>query len=306
MSMAPAKFLATVIPAIMALLVVATPVKAGWLEAMFAPKAKLWERWTANDPASTATIDHAAWDRFLKVYVVANADGVNRVAYGRVAAADRAALDGYIRRLAAVPISRFRRDAQRAYWINLYNALTVQVVLDHYPVASIHDIDISPGAFASGPWDRNLVEIEGKDVSLNDIEHRILRPIWRDARVHYVLNCASIGCPELMPEAFTAANTEAQLDAAARAYINHPRGWRFDGERLIVSSIYVWYRADFGRGDGDVIAHLKRYSTPERAARLDSVGRISGDVYDWALNDADPKAGGSASGTSTEADAPAR
>lgn len=291
--MAPARILATLITAVAALLVVATPAEAGWLEAMFAPKARLWERWTAHDPASTATIDHADWDRLLKAYVVANADGINRVAYGRVSAADRAVLDGYIRRLAATPISRFRRDEQQAYWINLYNALTVQVVLDYYPVASIHDIDISPGIFASGPWDRKLIEIEAKDVSLNDIEHRILRPIWRDPRIHYVLNCASIGCPELPTEAFTAANTAAGLDAAAGAYINHPRGWRLDGKRLIVSSIYSWYRSDFGRDDGDVIAHLKRYSTPERAARLESVDRVSGDVYDWALNDAGAKAGGS-------------
>ena len=87
----------------------------------------------------------------------------------------------------------------------------MKVVLDHYPVDGIRDIDISPGLFAGGPWDKKLVEIEGDDVSLNDIEHRILRPIWRDPCIHYAVNCASIGCSNLRPTAFTAANAERCL-----------------------------------------------------------------------------------------------
>ncbi len=175
----------------------AFPAAALSIEALFAPSAKLWERWIAHDPNATAGIDHGTWNRFLKTYVSDGDDGVYRVAYGRVTGADKRVLEDYVAGLAATPISGYARAEQLAYWINLYDALTVKVVLDHYPVDSIRDIDISPGLFADGPWDRKLVEIEGEDVSLNDIEHRILRPIWRDPRIHYAVNCASIGCPDL-------------------------------------------------------------------------------------------------------------
>ena len=103
------------------------------------------------------------------------------------------------------------RDEQLAYWINLYNALTVKVILDHYPVKSILDIDISPGWFSIGPWGKKLVAVEGVEISLDDIEHRILRPIWRDPRIHYALNCAAVGCPNLLREAFTGATAEVLL-----------------------------------------------------------------------------------------------
>ncbi len=265
--------------ALMTVLVVAAPAGA-------APSAEAWPRWTAHDPTSTATVDNRPWDAFLRAYLVAGADGVRRVAYGGVTAEDRAALDAYVDGLAAVPVSDLNRPEQRAYWINLYNALTVKVVLDHYPVDSIRDIDISPGLFADGPWGRKLVSVEGTAISLDDIEHRILRPLWRDPRLHYVLNCASVGCPDLPSRAVTADGTETLLDAAARRYINHSRGARVDGGRLVVSSIYDWFMEDFGGDDSAVIAHLRRYADPPLLARLDGIESIADDAYDWALNDA--------------------
>jgi hypothetical protein len=255
-------------------------------QALFAPSADLWARWQAHVPAATRSLDHSAWDRLLATYVIHGEDGINRFAYRRVSQADRAALDAYIATLAATAIDRYDRAEQRAYWINLYNALTVRVVLDHYPVATILDIDISPGLFAKGPWDRKLATIEGEAVSLNDIEHRILRPIWRDPRLHYALNCASLGCPNLAPAAYTAANSEAMLDAGARAYVNHPRGARIDGGRLTVSSLYAWYQEDFGGNDAGIIAHLKRYAAPPLAAALAGIDTIADHDYDWSLNDA--------------------
>ena len=142
-------------------------------------------------------------------------DGVNRVAYGYVNKEDRQALDAYIRYMAAISVETLSRDDQLAYWINLYNTLTVKVVLTHYPVDTIRDIDISPGLFSDGPWDKKLIHIDGEAISLNDIEHRILRPIWRDPRLHYALNCASIGCPNLLRSAFTGATVNQVLEEAA-------------------------------------------------------------------------------------------
>ena len=155
------------------------------LEALFAPKADLWDRWDARDPASTAAIDHSVWQRILDTYLSRDSNGLNRFAYGRISDADKRALDQYLGRLTQTPIRRFNRAEQLSYWVNLYNALTIKVVLADYRVASIRDIDISPGLFADGPWNRKLVDVDGEAVSLNDIEHRILRPIWADPRLHY-------------------------------------------------------------------------------------------------------------------------
>ncbi len=257
----------------------------GVLERLFAPKAKLWERWTAHDQSASTSIDHNAWDRFLKTYVSEHDDGINRVEYAFVRKADRQALSTYIASLETTPISRYNRDEQLAYWINLYNALTVKLVLDEYPVDSIREIKISPGVFAPGPWGKKLIAVEGESLSLNDTEHRILRPIWRDPRIHYAVNCAAIGCPNLQRTAFTAANSDALLDAAAREYINHPRGARFEKGRLIVSSIYDWFKKDFVNGDGSVINHLRRYADPDLAAKLAGTKKVKGSEYDWGLND---------------------
>jgi hypothetical protein len=271
----------------LALLAVLVPplVGLGVAEALSAPKAQLWAHWQARDPAATARVDHGPWDRILRTYLAPDAAGVTRFDYAGISAPDRAALDDYVVGLAALPVSRYARAEQLAYWINLYNALTVQVVLAHYPVRSIRDIDISPGLFADGPWDKPLLTIEGRSVTLNDIEHRILRPIWRDPRIHYALNCASVGCPNLRRQAFTADRTEALLEAAARDYVNSPRGVRIVKRKLIVSSIYVWFSEDFGGDDTVIISHLKRYAAPALAARLAGIETLGGHAYDWTLNE---------------------
>ena len=105
-------------------------------------------------------------------------------------------------------ITDYNKKEQLAYWINLYNSLTIKVVLEHYPVKSIKEIKLS-GIFKPGPWKKELVIIEGKKLSLDNIEHDILRPIWKDNRVHYAVNCASIGCPNLQNSAFTAKNSDS-------------------------------------------------------------------------------------------------
>ncbi|MEQ9198997.1 MAG: DUF547 domain-containing protein, partial [Rhodospirillales bacterium] len=256
----------------------------GSAERLFAPGADLWPRWQAHDAASRSTISHADWDRFLKRYVHARPAAPDRVGYGDVTPEDRRSLDDYIRRLAGLAISSYSGDEQFAYWLNLYHALTVPVVLQHYPVASIRDIDISPGFFADGPWGKELVIIEGQPLSLNDIEHRILRPVWRDPRIHYGVNCASIGCPDLRQDAFTAENTDAALTAAARDYINDPRGVSIEGESVIVSKIYDWFIADFGGDEAGVIAHLLQYAEPELAATLRRKAALDDTRYDWSLN----------------------
>ncbi len=264
----------------------AMQVQAASFQSLFAPDADLWERWRANDESATATIDHSAWNEFLMRYRQTGNDRIVRVSYGTVTPDDHSTLDAYIEGLAGLPISSYTRDQQFAYWVNLYNALTVQIVLDAYPVDSILDIDISRGLFADGPWDAALLTIEGEEVTLNDIEHRILRPIWNDPRIHYVVNCASIGCPNLGTRAIAAGELETMLNDAARAYINSPRGARIEDGALVVSRIYDWFHEDFGEDEEAVIAHLRQYAEPGLEQALMARERIDSYEYDWALNDA--------------------
>lgn len=199
--------------------------------------------------------------------------------------ADRSALDGYLKRLSTVPVNQLARPEQLAFWINLYNARTVALVLDRYPVNSIRDIKFK--LFALGPWSERLLEVAGRKLSLNDIEHGIIRPLWRDPRIHYALNCAALGCPDLRKSAYSGADIEAALEEAARDYVNDPRGMRFDDRgRLTVSKIYLWYEEDFGRSVDGVLAHLRRYADPGLAARLHGRERVDDYAYDWSLNDA--------------------
>ena len=253
-------------------------------QCMAAPKPDLWPVWEKHDPQSTLKVDYQPWAMFLEKYLVVDSAGVNLVKYGAVTPADRTQLATFIQAMAATPVSRLHRDEQKAYWINLYNALTLKVVLDQYPVDSIRDIDISPGFFSDGPWGKKLLSIEGREVSLNDIEHRILRPIFRDNRVHYALNCASIGCPQLQPVPFTAENMEELLNQAGREYVNSPRGVKIENGRLTVSSIYSWFRRDFGENEQEVIAQLRTFADGDLDRQLEKFNSIDGDQYDWALN----------------------
>ena len=245
-----------------------------------APAAELWPVWLDDNPNSATTVDHAPWQEFLDRYLRPSEDGVNRVAYGEVTAADRALLIAYLDALTTLDPRDLSRAEQFPYWINLYNALTVEVVLRHPRKGSI--LRMGKGLFSIGPWGDSLIKVAGVDLSLDDIEHRILRPIWKDHRIHYAVNCASIGCPNLAREAYTPENTERLLAQGETDYVNHDRGVSLDG-RLRLSSIYKWYRSDFGETEQDVLSYLARHR-PELAEQLNAhTGRVDY-RYDWNLN----------------------
>jgi len=272
--------------ALFSIAVIALSANSLWFTtAAAAPAPDLWPHWQSHSPDSTMTVDHAPWDMLLQKYLVTDhPSGINRFRYADVSQVDREALATYLIQLQKVSVSSLGREEQKAYWINLYNALTVKLILDHYPVTSITDIDISPGLFSNGPWDAKLMHIEEQEVSLNDIEHRILRPIFNDNRLHYALNCASIGCPNLQPVAYTTANTEKLLEAGAAEHINSPRGAQIIRGRLQVSSIYKWFQADFGGSEAGVLAHLRKYALGSLADSLQTYSKGLRYEYDWNLN----------------------
>ena len=259
-------------------------ITSGFIGGFSSSKPEVWDIWEDNNPANTQSIDHSTWDRLLKKYIEQDATGLNRFAYGKVSAEDNKALNSYIQTISEIEISDRAKPVQFAYWINMYNALTIKVILDNYPVKSIREIDTS-GIFANGPWGSELVTIEEETLTLDDIEHAILRPIWKDPRIHYAVNCASIGCPNLGKDAFTAANTEKLLEQGAQAYINHPRGFQIEDDELIVSSIYKWFAYDFGNSEQGVIEHLSKYASAEKLIKLKSIKKISDTHYDWQLNE---------------------
>lgn len=259
---------------------------AAWTAMMGPAHAQELDQVFAKHQAgSAATVDNAIWAGILKSYLRPSPDGINRFAYGSVMPADKAKLKAYLEALQAVKVSTLDRPEQRAYWSNLYNALTIDVVLDAYPVSSIRDI--KSGFLSFGPWGAQRVTVEGKFISLDDIEHKILRKIWRDPLNHYAVNCASIGCPNLMPAPFSGKTIDAQLKQGAADYVNHPRGVTVmaDG-RIKASNIYSWFSQDFGRNDEEIIAHFKQYAKPELLAKLNAATRIASYDYDWTLNEA--------------------
>lgn len=234
--------------------------------------------------AGSGVADHGAFDVLVARRARSSRDGVVRVDYAgwKASAADRAALRRYIGALSALDPLTLTRPEQFAFWANLYNALTLEVVVEAYPVRSIRDIRSS--LLVAGPWRKSVARIDGVALTLDNIEHDILRKGWNDPRVHYAVNCASISCPNLPLRAWRGATLEAGLNAAARAYVNHSRGVRFDGADLVTSSIYDWYADDFGGSDPRVIAHLAGHARPALKSRLATTSRIARHAYDWALN----------------------
>jgi len=251
-----------------------------------APEPEEIEGWDASDESSVEGIEHSAWQDILDGYVAPDSSGVNLVDYEGLAAnaGDAARLNGYLDYLQGLDPRDYSRAEQMAYWINFYNALTVKVVLDGYPVDTIRDIHEGVVPY-TGPWDDVHARVAGEDLTLNHMEHGILRPIWQDERIHYAVNCAAYGCPHLLDTAFTADNTEELLDTGARDYVNNPRGVDVvDDDFVVISSIYDWYTEDFGDTEESVLEHLIEYAEGDLAAFLEGFEGFIEYDYDWSLN----------------------
>lgn len=220
---------------------------------------------------------HALWDGLLKEH--RRADGmVDYQGFIR----DSAQLNAYLGLLSAAhPQKSWGKDEQMAYWINAYNAFTVKLIVDHYPVESIKDIKRGI-PFVNTVWDINFIDIQGQRYNLNDIEHGILRKHYKDARIHAAVNCASFSCPLLWPEAFVGGRLDAQLDAAMRAFVNDPLRNRVSAGQAELSAIFSWFGGDFKKDAGSLRDFINRYAEQP----LSKEGKISHLDYDWRLNKA--------------------
>lgn len=209
---------------------------------------------------------HAALDTLLQKYVTP--DG--KVNYKGLVA-EKTALDAYCRTLSDQPVQENdSREEKMAFWINAYNAFTLKLVVDNYPAKSIMNFD------AGKTWEVRRIRIGDKKYSLNNIENDILRPQFKDARIHFALNCAAKSCPPLWNRAYTAANLETTLEARTRAFINDPGFNTIKAGRVQVSKIFEWYAADFG----DLKKFLNRYSN----VPVNGNAAVIFNEYNWDLN----------------------
>ena len=213
------------------------------------------------------SLTHTAWDSLLQQYVSES----GQVNY-KALKANPAVLVAYCQLLADhLPQENWSREEQLAYWINTYNAFTMKLIVDNYPTASILRFD------GGKTWDVKRIVLGGKKYSLNQIENEIIRPQFKEPRIHFALNCAAKSCPPLYNHAYTAANLDTVLETRARQFINNPDYNTLSANKATVSKIFDWYGADFG----DLKKYLNRYAkTP-----LKSTATITFKEYDWNLNE---------------------
>jgi len=241
--------------------------------------------WEVRNDQSQRVVDHSSWQVLLDNYLDDDHEsGINRFDYDSVSAQNRAILVSYLDSLQAIDPRTLNANEQLAYWINLYNANTVYEVLQGVEDDDIDSIkDIWSNAVTPGPWDKETLTIAGQKVSLNIIEHGILRPIWQDRRLHYALNCASIGCPSLLSTAFTAELADELMDEAEEDFLGHPRAVSAGGGKLVLSSLFDWYSSDFAGSPEELLAYLEEYVDDETLEGIEDHTSVSY-TYDWNLN----------------------
>jgi len=219
-------------------------------------------------------VTHEIWDLLLKEHVHAN----GLVDYTGIKNSQK--FETYLSILSSQhPGDNWSRNEKMAYWINVYNAFTVKLIVDHLPISSIKDIKKGI-PFVNTVWDIKFIKIQGKTYDLNNIEHGILRKKFKDARIHGAINCASISCPNLRPEAFTSENLDAQLDDSMAKFINDPSKNNISQNEVQLSKIFTWFGGDFKKNKGSVIKFINQYSKIKIGDK-ESIQYLD---YNWSLN----------------------
>jgi len=221
------------------------------------------------------TVDHSLYADMLQKYVK---DGkVNYAGFK----AEEPKLDQYLAILEETDPKTLSRNEQFAFYANAYNAWTIKLILTKYPeIESIKEL----GFLNTGPWKQNVVRLKDETVSLDHIEHDILRPRFKDPRVHFAINCAAKSCPPLRSEPFLGEKLDRQLDDATRSFINDPRSYRLEGQQLYVSRIFKWFSEDFNE---DALGFFLKYADGELKKKLVAQSeKINVEYldYDWSLN----------------------
>lgn len=222
---------------------------------------------------------HAPWTAIVKKYV--NEAGL--VDYKGIKD-HKNELQPYLDSLTANPPADNWTDNEKiAYWLNAYNAFTVKLIIDNYPLKSIKDLGPKNQViFINTPWDEKFFKIGNKTMTLNRIEHRILRKLFTEPRIHFALNCASMSCPKLRREAYEAKTLDAQLTEQAKEFLSDPARNKITAEQPQVSSIFKWYGKDMTKwSDKSLVAYINQYAP----VQIKEGAELSFMDYDWSLND---------------------
>ena len=223
------------------------------------------------------------WNIILKKYLQKGDLGnVNLFGYYKLSRniEDKRRLGNYILSLESINTKILSKNEAISHYANLYNAATVKLITDNYPIESIRKL----GPLNSGPWKRKIIKLNGKLVSLDDIEHKILRSKYRSPYIHYMLNCASISCPNLQKKAWKGETLKADQQRAAVEYINSSRGVAIKKDGLHLSSIYKWFKEDF-KSDAGVLDHILKNADKDLKSAIERGVKIKSYNYDWTLND---------------------
>jgi hypothetical protein len=254
----------------------------GMSSAIAAQPGQPWSIWAKSNESNRNSIDHRQWNELLSKHVVNTGQGVNRFRYGSIDKNEQKRLSGYIAYLEKIDPRDYSREEQKAYWLNLYNALTVRLVSANYPKKSIRDIGVQ--AAGNSLLDKPLVQVAHTPISLNDIENRILRPIWKDHTIHFGLNCTDMTCPGLLPQAFTGKNVTALLKQSGRDFINKQNGVTLKNGKLFAAGIFGQYRSDFAKDDKMMLKVFAHYAEDRLALYLLGFQGKIDYVHDHSLN----------------------
>jgi len=231
---------------------------------------------TAVQSWSATGVDHRIYAGLLEKYVKHG-----RIDY-RGFKTEEAELERYLKVLEETDSDQLDRNEQFAFFINVYNAWTIKLILSGYPgVTTIKDL----GSTFKTPWKKKIARIDGQVITLDNIEHDILRPRFKDPRVHFAINCAALSCPPLIPEPYRGSTLDRQLDASSRAFVNNPERNYLKGKSLHVSRIFKWFGEDFNH---DVTGFFMKYADGDLKSELEANrGKIKVKYlhYDWSLND---------------------
>ncbi len=222
-------------------------------------------------------VSHNGFDQLLQKYV----DDQGMVNYKGLKQ-DRSKLKSYLAILENnAPQKSWTRDQKLAYWINAYNAYTLDLILEHYPVKSIKEIGSTIKIpFVSTAWDVKFINIGGKEYDLNNIEHGIIRKEFNEPRIHFALVCAAVSCPKLQNRAYTPEKLEEQLTTAAKQFLANPSKNKISSNKATLSKLFNWYGGDF-KTDGTLIEYINKYS----ATTLNKNAKIAWMDYNWDLNE---------------------
>ncbi|HEX8255663.1 MAG TPA: DUF547 domain-containing protein [Thermoanaerobaculia bacterium] len=235
---------------------------------------------------SAQTDPIAEWNRLLGAYY----NPARGFDYKALKARDAAALQSVRQQLGRVNVSALSPKQELAHWINVYNVNTVAAIVENYPIRSIRDISTDP-IIRLNVFKKDRVPVGSAKISLDDVENVKIRPRFKDARIHFAINCAAKSCPPIRGEAFRGETLDAQLDQQARAFLNGPHGARFrkNGTTLVITTTKImdWFADDFEQWGGGKAAFIRKYVPADKQRLIDSAKKIEFryDDYDWALND---------------------